>query len=97
MKLGFAAAEQGREQFLEVIVDHAECRQQALAAFPVQAADGNAQLADRLGQVIAFGRQLSAASFDFLQLVIGPQVDRAQPLAVGLHGVQCIFDFRCIR
>ena len=55
LQFGRAAAEQGREQLLEMLVDHVEGGEQALAALAVQAADRLPQALDRLDEIVALG------------------------------------------
>ena len=57
LQLGGAAAEEMREQPLEMAVDDVERREQPFAAFAIEAVDRLAQLADRLDHVVAFGDQ----------------------------------------
>ena len=62
LQLGRAAAEQMREQPLEMAVDDVEGGEQPLAALAVEALDRLAQLADRLDHVLALGDDASPAA-----------------------------------
>ena len=82
MKRGLTAAEQFREQPLEVLVDGLERGQQPLAGFLVETLDALAQPLDGFDEVIAFGCQRCVLGLDLAQLFLGAQVDGAEPLAV---------------
>ena len=82
LQLGLAALEQGREQVLEMAVDDLEGGDEPLAPLLVQGMDRAAQALDRLGQVVALGDQLVAAIEDLDELLVGAQVDGAEPLAL---------------
>ena len=60
-QLGLAAAEQGVEQVLEVLIDDVEGGQQAFAAFRVQLLDARVQRAD------IYSRALAGGAPEFLQ------------------------------
>ena len=53
--------------------------EQPFAALAVQALDRLPQLADRLDDVLAFGHDQVEAVGQFLLLLLGSQIDRAQP------------------
>ena len=63
-------------------VDDLESGDEALAPFLVQGMDRAAQALDRLGQVVALGDKLVAAVEDLVELLVGAQVDGAEPLAL---------------
>ena len=92
LQLGLAALEQGREQVLEVPVDDVEGGEEPLASLLVEAADRAAQPLDRLGQVVALGDQPVAARLDLGELLVGAQVDGAEPLALLAQGVELALD-----
>ena len=92
MQRGFAAAEQLREQPLEVLVDGLERGQQPLAGFLVEALDALAQPLDGFDQVVALGGQRGVLGLDFAQFFLGAQVDGAQPLAVAAQLFEVFLD-----
>ena len=63
-------------------VDDLERGDEALAPLLVQGMDRAAQALDRLGQVVALGDQLVAAIENLDELLVGAQVDGAEPLAL---------------
>ena len=63
-------------------VDDLERGDEPLAPLLVQGMDRAAQALDRLGQVVALGDQLVAAIEDLDELLVGAQVDGAEPLAL---------------
>jgi hypothetical protein len=83
-QMRFAAAEQAGEQAAEMPVHRLERGAQAFAAFAVEVADRAAQAVDRFGQFGLLGQALGLA-----RLRPGPvprrrpEVDRADPLALG--------------
>ncbi len=81
-----------REQPLEVAVDHIEGGKQALAALAVEALDRLAQLADRLDHVLAFRNDRLQPLGKLPLLLLGAQIDRAEPLALDLQPVEPLFD-----
>ena len=83
-----AAAEQRREQPLEVAVDGVEGFGEAGLGLAVDLPDGAAQLGDGLLDVGAFLVDGLKLLVDLLQLVVGLQVDAAEPLAVGFETLQ---------
>ena len=52
-----------------------------IAPLLIKRANSATQALDRFGQVVALGDQLIAAGQNLDKLVVGPQVDRAEPLA----------------
>ena len=65
--------------------------EQAHPPFAVEAADRAAQAVDRLLQLVALGGAGQAAVFQLGQLLLGDEVDRSQPLALGGHAVETGF------
>ena len=53
-----------------------------LAPLLVEGVDGGAQTLDRLRQIVALGDELVAARHDVLELLVGAQIDGAEPLAL---------------
>ena len=82
MQLGLAAAEQRGEQLAEILVHRAEGIEQALAAFAVEAPDAAAQFGDGLDQIVAFLDEAVELLGHFLGLLLGAQIDAAEPLAI---------------
>ena len=56
---------------------------EALAPFLVEALDGEAQFADRFGEVVALGDELGIFLLDLGEFLVGAQIDGAEPLAIG--------------
>ena len=88
LQFGGAAAEQLGEQLLEVLVDLLERGQQPLARLAVEALDAEAQLLDRLDQIVALGGERGVLGLDLAQFLLGAQIDRAQPLALAPQPLQ---------
>ena len=82
LQFGLAALEQSREQVLEMPINDLERGEEALAPLLVQGMDRAAQALDRLGQIVALGDELVAAIQDLVELLVGAQVDGAEPLAL---------------
>ena len=61
--------------------------EQALPPLAIEAADRSAQLVDRLREFRAFRSAGSLGSFQFLQFLRGDQIDRADPLTLGMKAV----------
>src|SRR5229473_2769582 len=80
LQLGHPAAEQAREHLLEALVDELERLLEALLRGAVDAADGRAQLGDRLLQVRLLRAEEVEALADFARLVDGDERDFAQRL-----------------
>ena len=78
-------------------VHRLEGAEQALAAFFIQAADSLTQPPDRLGQVVFFLVEGAALFLDRRELFVGPQVDRAEPFAVGAQRFEFCRDGRRAR
>ena len=88
----FAAAEQAGEQATEMSVDRLERCAQPFAPFAVEIADRSAQAIDRFSQfgLLAEARRLALLCLG--KLLCGDQVDRPDPLALGLQPlVRCGF------
>ena len=83
LEMRLAAVEQGREQAAEMAVDLLIGFEQPDAAFAVEAADRAAQAVDRLGQFLALPRRPWCGFVELGQLLLGDQVDRADPFALG--------------
>ncbi len=92
LQLGGAAAEEGREEALEVLVDGGEGGEQALAALAVERADAAAQLLDGLDQVVALADHAVELRLDLGQLVVGTQIDAAEAFALALQAVELVLD-----
>ena len=75
-----------------MIVDDVERRQQPLATLAVEIADRAAQLADRLGQIVALGDHLGRLRLDLGQFVVGAQIDGAETFAICLQLVEPLAD-----
>ena len=73
-------------------VDDLERGEEPLASFLVQGMDRAAQALDRLGQVVALGDQLVAAVENLVELLVGAQVDGAEPLALVAQIVEPALD-----
>ncbi len=63
-------------------VDNVESGDEPLAPFLIEGANRGPQAFDRLSQVVGLGDELVAGSQDLDQLVVGAQVDGAEPLAL---------------
>ncbi len=84
-QLGLAAAEQGLEQALEVLVDHLEGGQKALAALGVQLFDALAQARHRARQVGLLQPKALQPGGVLLGLLLGAQVDQAERVPLTLQ------------
>ena len=84
LEMRLAALEQGGEQAAEMAVDLLEGGEQPGAALAVEAADRAAQAMDRDAQLLALGLAGEAAFLQLVQLALGDEIDRADPLAL-LH------------
>ena len=85
LEMRLAALEQGREQAAEMAVHVLEGGEQAGAALAVQAADRAAQPVDGEPQFLALGLAGQATFLELLQLALGDEIDRPDPLEAGLE------------
>src|SRR5205085_12434879 len=79
-----AALEQSGEQAAEMAVDILEGREQARSSLAVQAADRAAQAVNGEPELLALGLAGQPAFLKLVELALGDQIDRADPLAL-LH------------
>ena len=97
LQLRGAAAEQLREQVLEVAIDLFERGEQPLARLAVEALDALAQLRDRRHQIVALAGERCVLGLDLAQFFFCAQVDRAQPLALAPQPLELLLDIRQFR
>src|SRR5207237_10866053 len=84
LQMRLPALEQSGEQAAEMAVDLLEGREQPRSSLAVQAADRAAQAVNGDAELLALRLAGEAAFLQLLQLALGHQIDRADPLAL-LH------------